>query len=491
MIIKKSEEEIQNYLVDASNIKGKCSAVYFPENKEDISEILKEASKNKTQVTVAGNGTGLTGARVPDGGIVIATEKLNKILEINISEMYAVTEPGVILSDFQTAVKEKSLMYPPDPTERSCFIGGTVSTNASGEKTFKYGPTRNYVMELEIVLPDGEILYLKRGVQKAKGRRLSLMTESGKKIEFDLADYKMPDVKNASGYFCKENMDAIDLFIGSEGTLGVITKAKLKLVKLPENIISCVVFFDNEQNALDFISKARDISLNAKLRSDPRCIEALALEFFDDRSLRYLKDDYPQIPENVKAGVWFEQEVTNKNEDTFFEAWMDLINEFQGDEESAWFALNDKDKKRIQEFRHFISAKIHEYIAQKNLKNLGTDVAVPDDKFYELYFFAKKLVEDTGLDFVTYGHFGNSHVHLNMLPKDQTEYEKGMEVYNEICDKAIKLGGTVSAEHGIGKKKREYLAAMYGDDVIKQMKDMKMVFDPGMILGRGNIFNYA
>ena len=491
MIIKKSADEIQNFLVDASNLKGNCSAVYFPESTDEVNAILREANTNKTPVTVAGNGTGLTGARVPESGIVISTERLNKILEINTEEMTAIVEPGVILSDFQAAVKEKLLMYPPDPTERSCFIGGTISTNASGEKTFKYGPTRKYVLELEIILPDGEILNLKRGGQRADGRRISLLTASGKRIEFDLADYKMPAVKNASGYYCKENMDAIDLFIGSEGTLGVITKAKLKLVKLPENIISCVVFFDDEQNALDFISKARDISLNTKLRSDPRCIEALALEFFDDRSLKYLKDDYPQIPENVKAGVWFEQEVTKENEDTFFEAWTDLINEFHGDEESAWFALNDADKKKIQEFRHFISAKIHEYIARKNLKNLGTDVAVPDDKFYELYFSSKKMVEEAGIDFVTYGHFGNSHVHLNMLPEDQTEYEKGMIIYNKICDIAVKLGGTVSAEHGIGKKKRDYLLSMYGEDVIKQMMNMKKVFDPNFIMGRGNIFNYT
>ncbi len=490
MIIKNHPEEIQNYLSDASNFRGKCSAVYFPENREDVAGILKEADANKIPVTVAGNRTGLTGAGVPEEGIVVSTEKLNRVIEINQEKMYAVVEPGVILSEFQAMLAEKKLMYPPDPTERNCFIGGTIATNASGEKTFKYGPTRDYVTELEIVLPGGETLNLSRDVQKADAHRMTLRTESGKIIVFDLAEYNMPAVKNASGYYCRENMDAIDLFVGSEGTLGVITKAKLKLVKLPQNIISCVVFFDNELNALDFITKARDISFNTKLRSDPRCIDALALEFFDDRSLNFLKDDYTQIPDNVKAGVWFEQEVTDKNEDNFFEEWTDLIKEFHGDEESAWFAVNDADKKKIQEFRHFISAKIHEYIAEKKLKNLGTDVAVPDDKFYDLYFSSKKAVEEAGIDFVVYGHFGNSHMHLNMLPKNAAEYDKGMKVYGEICSTAIKSGGTVSAEHGIGKKKRDYLLAMYGEEVIRQMMNMKKVFDPNMILGRGNIFWY-
>ena len=488
MLIKTLPDEIESYFVDASNYKGQCTAVYFPETIKEISDILIEANRNKTHVTVSGNGTGLTGGRVPEDGIVISTEKLNNIIEINAEEMYAVVQPGVILADFQAKVKEKNLMYPPDPTEKNCFIGGTVSTNASGEKTFKYGPTRNYVLELDIVLQDGDVLKLARGKQKADGYKLSLITESGRKIEFKLADYKMPEVKNASGYFCKGNMDAIDLFIGSEGTLGVIAKVKLKLVPLPENIISCVVFFDDEQNALDFISKARDISKAANSKLNPAGIEALALEFFDDRSLKFLQDDYPQIPRNVKAGVWFEQEVTNVNEDKFFEAWMELIKEYRGDEDTAWFAFTDADKKKIQEFRHFISAKIHEYIAKNNVKNLGTDVAVPDNKFYELYFYAKKKVEEAGLEFVTYGHFGNSHVHLNMLPKNQTEYDIGTLVYNEICKAAVKLGGTVSAEHGIGKRKRDYLLDMYGEKVIQQMIEMKKVFDPNLILSRGNIF---
>ena len=143
MIIKTSPDEIQNYLSDASNLKGKCDAVCFPENEMDVTDILKEANAKKIRVTISGNGTGLTGARVPQGGIVISTEKMNRIIEINENEKTATVEPGVILADFQKFINEKKLIYPPDPTERNCFIGGTVATNASGEKTFKYGPTRN------------------------------------------------------------------------------------------------------------------------------------------------------------------------------------------------------------------------------------------------------------------------------------------------------------------------------------------------------------
>ncbi|MCH6574807.1 MAG: FAD-binding oxidoreductase, partial [Bacteroidetes bacterium] len=162
MIVKTQQDEIQNYLIDASNTKGFCEAVYIPQSVSEMTEIIKEANEKKHSVTISGNGTGLTGARVPKGGIVISTEKLNKIIEINLEEKFALVEPGVLLSELQDTVKQKGLLYAPDPTERNCFIGGTVATNASGARTFKYGPTRNYVEELEIILPDGDFLYLKR-----------------------------------------------------------------------------------------------------------------------------------------------------------------------------------------------------------------------------------------------------------------------------------------------------------------------------------------
>jgi D-lactate dehydrogenase (cytochrome) len=485
MIIKKLADEIQNYLTDASNFKGYCDAVYFPENEQDISHILKEALNNNIPVTISGNGTGLTGARVPLGGIVISTQKLNRVIEINPEESYAIVQPGVLLFDFQEKLNEFNLLYPPDPTEKNCFLGGTVATNASGEKTFKYGPTRDYVLALDLVLPDGDLLKLKRGMNLADGNKLTIKTESGNVINIDLPEYRMPATKNAAGYYCAINMDAIDLFIGSEGTLGVISKIKLKLVPKPEQLISCVVFFDSEIDALNFIAKARDTS---RFKPKNSCIDALALEYFDGNSLSFLRSDNLNIPETAKSGVWFEQEVTSDNEDIVFEEWMKLIFEFKGNEESAWFAFSEDDKKKIQEFRHSISAKINDYIAKNNFRKLGTDVAVPDNKFEELYFHSKKLVEKTNLNYVIYGHAGNSHIHLNMLPHDEDEYAQGVFVYGEICRKAVELGGTVSAEHGIGKLKTAYLLLMYGKETINKMIGLKKVFDPHMILGKGNIF---
>ncbi len=491
MIIKTSPDEIQNYLSDASNLKGICDAVYFPETETDVISILKEANEKKIKVTISGNGTGLTGARVPQGGIVISTEKMNHIIEINEKEKTATVEPGVILADFQKLVNEKKLMYPPDPTERNCFIGGTVATNASGEKTFKYGPTRSYVLSLNVVLANGDLIELRRGEIFASDYILQLKSSNGNIYYLQLPEYQMPSTKNTSGYFAKKNMDAVDLFIGSEGTLGVITKIHLQLVDLPEKILSSVIFFTKEIDALNFIQRARNISHDTRKTKPSDSLEALALEFFDKHTLNFLLKDYPNIPKDSEAAVWFEQEVNSQTEEKLLEEWMKLISEFNGDEESAWFAFSDSDNKKIQEFRHAISWKISEYIAQNNLKKLGTDVAVPDNKFEDFYFFCKNEVEKENLPYVVYGHFGNSHMHLNMLPKEVKEYEKGKEIYKKICEKAVELGGTISAEHGIGKLKTDYLVLMYGEENIKKMFGVKKALDPNLILGSGNIFKLA
>lgn len=488
MIIKTSPDEIQNYLVDASNFQGYCDSVYLPANEKEIIEILKEANSKKQKVTIAGNHTGLSGGAVPLGGIVISTEKMNRILEINPENKRALVEAAVILKEFQSKVKESNLLYPPDPTERNCFIGGTLATNASGEKTFKYGSTRAYVEKLNVVLADGDQLKLERGDYKAEGYNLCMKSINGKEFRIEIPSANMPLTKNAAGYFCKKNMDAIDLFIGSEGTLGIITKAQLKLVPYPEQIISCLIFFDDEKDALQFIFEARNKSYQCRIEKSENSIDALALEFLDVNSLNFIREDYSQIPSNAKAAVWFEQEVNFKNEEVLFDIWMKLVSDYKGNEENAWFAMNEKEKEEIQSLRHKVSLKVADYLSNHNVKKLGTDSAVPDENFLEFYNFCTNEMKNNKFNYIAYGHFGNSHLHMNMLPKNEDEYEKGKNLYRSIYKKAIELGGTVSAEHGIGKLKTEHLLNMYGEKILNKMFTIKKSLDPNFILGDGNIF---
>jgi len=489
MITKTEQNEIQDYLKDASNTKGYCDAVVYPENTDEVVAILKQANAERTKVTICGNKTGLAGGSVPSGGIVLSTEKLNKILEVNDKDKFAFVEPGVLLSNFLNELKPKKLYYPPDPTELNCFLGGTVATNASGSKTFKYGPTRNFVLGIEIVLPTGELLILDRGQNIAKKYELSIVTEGGKKVELKIPSVKTLPTKNTAGYYCKENMDAIDLFIGSEGTLGVITNLKLKLLTALENVLSAVIFFNSEEDGLNFIEDSRNQSFQTRETGITVSIDALALEYFDKFALDFLRDDFPNIPTDAKSAVWFEQELNESSSNQITELWIGLIEKHNGDLGHSWIAMNEKDKAQFIEFRHRISAKVNEFISSRNFRKFGTDFAVPDNQLKNFYFQLKHDVNKAGLDYVIYGHFGNSHIHLNMLPKKSTEFETAKKLYLDMCISAIKSGGTFAAEHGVGKNKKALLYEMYGEKVIDEMFRIKQNLDPNLILGSGNIFN--
>ncbi len=489
MIIKKEKDEIISFLSDAANFKGNCSEVIFPDNEEEVIATLRKANSEKKRITVSGNGTGLTGGRVPDGGSVLATERLNEIFSIDKENIRAVVQPGVLLADFKSETEKLGFYYPPDPTEQNCFIGGTIATNASGAKSFKYGSTRNFVERLNVVLPDGDKLSIRRGEVFADNFNLELFTESLRKIEVRLPEIEMPKVKHAAGYFIKKGMDAIDLFIGAEGTLGVITEAELNLLPLPENFLSAVIFFSDDTDALNFIAEARNISYLTRRENSVNTIDALSLEFFDSNALDFLRGDYPNIKSKHAAAVWFEQETASETEESITENWIALIEKFNGDLENSWIATDVKARREFQDFRHAVSWKISESLSHNNLRKVGTDTAVPHDKFSEFYFSSKQLVEASGLSFVNYGHFGDSHMHLNMLPKNKDEFARAKIIYKEICRKAVEEGGTVSAEHGIGKFKREYFELLYPEDKIREMANIKKRLDPNLILNYGNIFS--
>jgi D-lactate dehydrogenase (cytochrome) len=480
MILKTEPEKFQNYLSDASNYSGNAEKVFLPESEEEIIELVKEANLNKTRITVSGNGTGLNGGRVPEGGVVLSLEKLNRILELNEAEKFVRVQPAVILKDLQDYVEEHELFYPPDPTERNCFIGATAATNSSGARTFKYGPTRDYILAIRVVLPYGETVFIERGKQKVENYSTKLITEQGNEIIISIPKFDMPNTKNASGYFCKANMDLIDLFIGSEGTLGIITELKLRLLNFNDNVLSCVVFFPTEENAFNFIDEAREITKSNGV------ISARALEFFDKLTLNFLRPDYTTIPVDTCC-VWFEQEL-DETEEQLTEAWLELIDKHNADAEKAWIAIDKKEQEKFKDFRHAIAWRVNETVARRGLKKIGTDISVPIEAFRSFYAWMTKLVEENKLEYVVYGHFGNCHPHLNMLPKDQNDFAKSKEIYFEICKEAVRLKGTVSAEHGIGKMKRDYLLMMYGEETIKQMAKLKLTFDRNRILNIGNIF---
>ncbi|HVG31181.1 MAG TPA: FAD-linked oxidase C-terminal domain-containing protein [Pyrinomonadaceae bacterium] len=493
MFIKSKPEELQGYFADASNLAGGHAAgVLFPETTEEVAEALAVAGRTRTHVTVAGAGTGVVGGRVPFGGIVLATDRLNRIGEI-VSEDgggRGRAEAGVVLADFRRAVESHGLLYPPDPTEWSCFLGGTVATNASGARTFKYGATRAYVRRLKIALATGDILDLARGDARADARgRIRIPLAGGRSVEARLPSYRMPHTrKHAAGYFVEPGVDAIDLFVGSEGTLGVITEVEVSLLPQPEGLLSGIVFFGREEELLAFVRDARAASLRTRSEQTTLTVDARALEYFDRESLEFLRAKYPSIPAGAAGAVFFEQETTRAGEETHTAAWLALLERHAALLESSWFATGARDQERLREFRHALPVLVNEWLARHGQRKVSTDIAVPDESFAEMLGFYRDALMASRLRFVIFGHVGDNHVHVNILPRDDAEAARARELYLTFVRHAVSLGGTISAEHGVGKLKRDYLRELYGERRLREMAALKRAFDPACILSRGNIF---
>jgi D-lactate dehydrogenase (cytochrome) len=492
MLTKSDSDEIQSYLSDASYLKGGfASEVFFPENENEVAAVLKLATESHTPVTVSGAGTGTVAGRVPFSGIVLATDRLNRIIKVEAKGAggTATAQAGVRLSDMQRRVESEGLFYPPDPTERSCFLGGTIATNASGSRTFKYGPTRDYVERIKLALATGDVIDLRRGEIQADEKGRIVIPLGGRIVEAQLPSYQMPHVrKHAAGYFVAPGMDALDLFIGSEGTLGVVIDADLKLIEKPKAFFSGVVFFRNRSQLLTLVQSARTISLESRKQRSLHTIDARSLEYFDDQSLGFLRQKFDTIPRETAGAIFFEQETSDGNEDELMTQWLSLLEMNEALLDESWFATNQQDQNKLREFRHQLPVLMNEWFARYRQRKVSTDMAVPDEELGSQLDFYDLSLRPSKLRYTIFGHIGDNHVHVNILPRDDVEAELAREIYRSFVERAIRVGGTISAEHGIGKLKREYLRLMYGEEHLKEMAALKKEFDPAGVLGRGNIF---
>jgi D-lactate dehydrogenase (cytochrome) len=491
--IKTQPDEIQDYLTDASFLPGgHAEHLFVPETADEIADVLREASGQRVPVTIAGARTGTVGGAIPFGGYVLSMERMNRIVSIDKDEMTATVEAGVILGDLQKAAEAEGLYYAPDPTEWSCQIGGNIATNASGSRSFKYGATREYVTAVKVVLADGDLLELRRGENTADDNGLLAMTTAGgRRLEIRTPTYTRPRVsKNASGYFAAAGMDAVDLFVGSEGTLGVVVEAELRLLPRPSGFFSGIVFFANGDDLLVFVDEARGLSLvnRAGAIAEP-ALDATLLEYFDRNSLGFVAERFPETPAEMAGAIFFEQETTPETEDAVFGLWHDLLEKHNADLERSWFATNDEDRERMRRFRHALPMACNERFARYGFKKVSTDMAVPVDRFRSFLRFYEETFRACGIEYVVFGHIGDCHLHANLFPKDEAEAERARHIYGRCVAQAIMLGGVLSAEHGTGKLKRKYLSVMMGERYLNEMAAIKKALDPQGILGRGNVFD--
>ena len=275
----------------------------------------------------------------------------------------------------------------------------------------------------------------------------------------------------------------------------MITEIELALLPKPEGFFSGIVFFENESDLLNFVEFMKTLSIaNRKSEISNKSgistrIDATLIEYFDGHALRFISEKFPETPVGMAGAIFFEQETTTENEDALLEAWNELLEKHLADLEKSWFTTNEQDREKMREFRHALPVSVNERIARYGQRKVGTDMAVPDANFPAFLRFYKETLDASGLDYVIFGHIGDCHLHANMLPRNTEEAEKARHLYGRCISQAIMLGGTVSAEHGIGKLKRKYLAAMMGERYLNEMAELKRAFDPKGILGRGNMFD--
>jgi len=436
---------------------GFADRVIVPADEAGVIEALREAWASGTSVTVAGAGTGVTGGKVPFGGCVLSLEKLNRL---QVAPGRAVAGAGVLLRDVHAAAQNSGQLYPPDPTETGASIGGNIACNASGSRSFRYGPTGRWVERLRVVLADGRLLDVGRGDA----------------IDFDPGSIPRPAVtKNTAGYLLQPGMDWLDLFIGSEGTLGVVTEATLRLIPAAKFVLAGVVFFAGDESAVDAVEAWRTAA-------HPRM-----LEYFDEPSLALLRQRYPEIPRGARAAILFDQELASED-DAEVDAWLERVETAGALVEASWFATTPSDRERFRKFRHSLPELVNDAVRQSGAMKMNTDFAVPPAANREmLAYYRQRLEAEFPGRYVIFGHIGDAHVHVNLF-SDPADPARATALLKDFARRAVELGGTVSAEHGVGKRKAHLLELQYTPEQLELMRAVKRRLDPKGILGRGTMF---
>ncbi len=437
-------EECYVYSQDGTNTRVSDKTpdtVIFPETIEDIQKVMKFANKNNIPVTARGAGTNLIGACLPDfGGIVMNLSKMNKIISINKTDMTAIVQPGLVVGELQKQVEKLGLFFPPDPSNlRVSTVGGAIAQSAGGPKTFKYGTTKDYILGLKVVLADGSLM----------------ITGSN-------------TIKNATGY------PLTQMFIGSEGTLGIVVEATLKLIPKPESSRVMLAYFDNIEDAA--------LSVNNIIDSK---IFPSTIDFMDNNSITTIEKFYPaNLRTDKTAALIIEIDGTKES----VQSDGDKLTKVLAESNATDITISNTE----EEYQKIWTARRASFAAAAKLRPdvVTDDVIVPRSKLPELINGINNICDKYHLETCLVGHVGDGNVHpqiaLNL--ENEEEHRNYIKAKEEIYELTIRLGGTLSAEHGIGAEKKKYLSMAVDSNAIEYMKKIKYVFDPKNILNPNKIF---
>jgi len=439
--ITTSREDLICYSYDATNQKFLPDAVVFPKSAEEISLILKLANREAFPVIPRGAGSGFSGGSLPvEGGVVVSLERMNKILKIDTDNLIAIVEPGVVTGDFQEEAENMGLFYPPDPSSlKFCTIGGNIAECAGGPRAVKYGVTKDYVLGLEVVLPTGEII--NTGVQTAKG---------------------------VVGY------DLTKLIVGSEGTLGIVTKAVLKLLPLPEATKTMFAVFSDMRDAANTVSKI----ISSKIIPS-------TLEFMDKESIGCVAGYLPpDLSGSIEAALLIEVD----GDKDLIEKEALLIRGIcmENSATDVRIAGNRQEAKALWQARRAISPSM----AKLKPNKINEDIVVPRSKIPDAIMGTRDIARKYNIIIANFGHAGDGNIHVNVMidKSNSNEFERGKKAVEDIFRLVLSLGGTISGEHGIGTAKMPYIGMELSPAAIDVMRRIKQVLDPKGVLNPGKIF---
>ena len=459
MTIVRDEEVRRAYARDASGLELVPDGVARPVSTDEVVSLMREAAGARLAVTPAGSQTSTTAASIADRGVLLSLRAMERVLDVDAASGVARVQPGVRLGELKRMLEPLGLLFPPDPTsEEDATVGGAIACNASGARSLRWGATRPHVRALTVVTASGETLELRRPALE----------------------------KNTVGYAPVH--DPVDWFVGSEGTLGVVVEAELALTALPERVLGLALPFATEPEALAFIAAARDALARGRGPLQPQC-----LEFFDERAAAIARDAGGDQRWAAGAGavVYLEQDFHAGDEDTALDGWLALAERHGAAVADAQAYDSAAALREARRVRHAVPAHMNERGAARRPhggRKVSTDWAVPWRRLGDVLAQARAIADRHGIEqAVTYGHAGNGHPHQNFIASDAAELARVEAVVAETIDEVLAEGGTVAAEHGLGKLKRKWLAVQLAPVQVAAMRALKATLDPDGRMAPGNV----
>jgi D-lactate dehydrogenase (cytochrome) len=489
--IERDPSIVASFLSDAAHVAGGfASGVSFPRSEAEVAALVRNAGR----VLPVGAQSSLTGGATPRGEVVLSTRALSSIGPVlpggpDRAHMVSVGA-GVPLATLQTTLTASRFYYPPVPTFDGAFVGGTISTNAAGAATFKYGSTRPWVVGITVVLANGDVLELQRGaVMASRDGTFEIGLSSGHTIVVPVPAYQMPDVaKLSAGYYAKPEMDLIDLFIGSEGTLGIVTGATVRVISMPRRAVALIRCDDDRQA----------VAVTGALREEHG---VSAIEYMDARALRVVPDEaFARAGVTRPAGdsVLLMTQIEIESTDGASLARLQDVLDSCGVTDDATLALpgDERGAQKLFELREAVPASVNALVAaakasaHPDIEKTAGDMVVPFSRLAESLALYRQAFESRGLDYAIWGHVSDGNLHPNLIPRSLDEMNRGREAIFEIARGVIGMGGAPLAEHGVGRSalKQRLLCELYGEEGIEQMRAVKRALDPDWKLAPGVLF---